>query len=88
MWNLGVNLCKKNPRFLHLFCILARINRGCYFPQEKVHMNVNIDNQSMWSFKLKVYLLQHVKYQLGGTYLESYVFREKTGKYLIHFNVL
>lgn len=83
----GCSFIKKN-RFLYSLCILARINRGCYFPREKVNMNVNIDNQSMWGFKLKVYLHQYIKYRLGGSYLESYIFREKSGKCLIHFDVL
>ena len=97
IWSLNISVIlvvgqkgkplKKPVKFLSLFCILARINRGCFIPQEKVYMNVNIDNQTIWSFKLKVMLVRHIRYRLIGDYTETEIVREKAGKCLYHYSV-
>ena len=50
-------------------------------------MNVNIYNQTIWSFKLKVMLVRHVTYRLIRDYTESEIVREETGKRLNHYVV-
>lgn len=50
-------------------------------------MNVNIYNQTIWSFKLKVMLVRHVRYRLIRDYTESEIVREETGKRLNHYVV-
>ena len=97
IWNLNIpailvvgpmeKAFKKLVRFLYLFCVLARINRGCFLPLEKIHMNVNIDNQTIWSFKLKVMLVRHVRYGLISNYAESEIVKERAGKFLHHYGV-
>ena len=47
-------------------------------------MYVNVNNQTLWTFKLKVTLVRYVRYRLIGDEIESEIIQQKTGKCLHH----